>query len=143
MSLLTELKIHLGKYSTNMPRLRRWKSWWFPFRTLRMTVLEAIQKSTEFLTKKGVESPRLQTELLLAHLLKLPRMKLYLNFEPRACPAEVDGLREFIKPPWSARTTPAHHRLNFVLRTGNRRQPPRARSPARNRTARRIRLAVS
>jgi release factor glutamine methyltransferase len=62
-----------------------------------MTVLEAIQKSMEFLAKKGVESPRLQTELLLAHLLKLPRMKLYLNFERTLAPAEVDGLREFIK----------------------------------------------
>jgi release factor glutamine methyltransferase len=62
-----------------------------------MTVLEAIQKSTEFLAKKGVESPRLQTELLLAHLLKLPRMKLYLNFERTLAPVEVDGLREFIK----------------------------------------------
>ena len=62
-----------------------------------MTVLEAIQKSTEFLAQKGVESPRLQTELLLAHLLKLPRMKLYLNFERTLAPVEVDGLREFIK----------------------------------------------
>jgi release factor glutamine methyltransferase len=62
-----------------------------------MTVLEAIQKSAEFLAKKGVESPRLQTELLLAHLLKLPRMKLYLNFERTLTPAEVDGLREFIR----------------------------------------------
>ena len=62
-----------------------------------MTVLEAIQKSTEFLAKKGVESPRLQTELLLAHLLKLPRMKLYLNFERVLTPAETDALREFIK----------------------------------------------
>jgi len=62
-----------------------------------MTVLEAIQKSTEFLAKKGVESPRLQTELLLAHLLKLPRMKLYLNFERVLNPSETDALREFIK----------------------------------------------
>src|ERR1039458_8048100 len=62
-----------------------------------MTVLEAIQKSAEFLAKKGVESPRLQTELLLAHLLKLPRMKLYLNFERVLTPAETDALREFIK----------------------------------------------
>ena len=62
-----------------------------------MTVLEAIQKSAEFLANKGVDSPRLQTELLLAHLLKLPRMKLYLNFERTLAPAEVDGLREFIK----------------------------------------------
>jgi len=62
-----------------------------------VTVLEAIQKSTEFLAKKGVESPRLQTELLLAHLLKLPRIKLYLNFERVLTPAETDALREFIK----------------------------------------------
>jgi release factor glutamine methyltransferase len=62
-----------------------------------MTVLEAIQKSTEFLAKKGVESPRLQTELLLAHLLKMPRMKLYLNFERALSPSEIDSLRELIK----------------------------------------------
>jgi release factor glutamine methyltransferase len=62
-----------------------------------MTVLEAIQKSTEFLTKKGVESPRLQTELLLAHLLKMPRMKLYLNFERVLSPVETDALRESVK----------------------------------------------
>jgi len=62
-----------------------------------MTVLEAIQKSSEFLARKGVDSPRLQTELLLAHLLKLPRMKLYLNFERMLAPAEVDGLRELVK----------------------------------------------
>ena len=62
-----------------------------------MTVLEAIQKSTDFLAKKGIESPRLQTELLLAHLLKLPRMKLYLNFECALTPAETDALRELVK----------------------------------------------
>ena len=62
-----------------------------------MTVLEAIQKSTEFLAKKGVESPRLQIELLLAHLLKMPRMKLYLNFERVLTPAETDALRELVK----------------------------------------------
>ena len=62
-----------------------------------MTVLEAIQKSADFLAKKGVESPRLQTELLLAHLLKLPRMKLYLNFERTLKLPEVDALRELVK----------------------------------------------
>ncbi|HZF02061.1 MAG TPA: peptide chain release factor N(5)-glutamine methyltransferase [Methylomirabilota bacterium] len=62
-----------------------------------MTVLQAIQKSAEFLGKKNVESPRLQTELLLAHLLKMPRMKLYLNFERALTPTETDALREMIK----------------------------------------------
>jgi release factor glutamine methyltransferase len=62
-----------------------------------VTVLEAIQKSTEFLAKKGVESPRLQAELLLAHLLKMPRMKLYLSFERALAPAETNALRELVK----------------------------------------------
>jgi release factor glutamine methyltransferase len=62
-----------------------------------VTVLEAIQKSTEFLAKKNVESPRLQTELLLAHLLKMPRMKLYLNFDRALTATETDALREFVK----------------------------------------------
>jgi release factor glutamine methyltransferase len=62
-----------------------------------VTVLEAIQKSAEFLGKKNVESPRLQVELLLAHLLKMPRMKLYLNFERVLSPTETDSLRELVK----------------------------------------------
>ncbi|MDR3378232.1 MAG: peptide chain release factor N(5)-glutamine methyltransferase [Verrucomicrobiae bacterium] len=64
---------------------------------LRVTVLEAIKKSAEFLGKKNVESPRLQTELLLAHLLKLPRMKLYLNFDRALSAPETDALRELVK----------------------------------------------
>ena len=69
----------------------------FEPQTSHVTVLEAIQKSSEFLDKKNIESPRLQAELLLAHLLKMPRMKLYLNFERALTPAETDTLREFIK----------------------------------------------
>ncbi len=62
-----------------------------------MTVLETIQKSADFLSKKGVDSPRLQSELLLAHALKLPRMKLYLNFERQLTQPETDAMREFVK----------------------------------------------
>jgi release factor glutamine methyltransferase len=62
-----------------------------------VTVLEAIQKSTEFLAKKGVESPRLQTELLLAHLLKLPRLRLYLEFERTLTDTQVNELREMVR----------------------------------------------
>jgi release factor glutamine methyltransferase len=62
-----------------------------------VTVLEAIQRSTEFLARKGVDSPRLQTELLLAHLLQQPRMQLYLNFERALTPSQVESLRELVK----------------------------------------------
>lgn len=62
-----------------------------------MTLLEAIQRSSEFLARKGVESPRLQAELLLAHVLGLPRMKLYLEFERRLVEGEVNSLRELVR----------------------------------------------
>jgi release factor glutamine methyltransferase len=62
-----------------------------------VTLLDAIQRSTEFLARKGVESPRLQAELLLAHVLKRPRMRLYLDFEhPLEGPA-LEGFRDFIR----------------------------------------------
>ena len=62
-----------------------------------MTVLEAIQRSTGFLTRKGVDSPRLQAELLLAHVLKLERMRLYLNFGQALSGEEEGRMRELVK----------------------------------------------
>jgi release factor glutamine methyltransferase len=62
-----------------------------------VTVLEGIQKSADFLAKKGVEPARLHAELLLAHVLKLPRMKLYLDFERVLEAMEVDRLRELVQ----------------------------------------------
>jgi release factor glutamine methyltransferase len=62
-----------------------------------MRILEVIQRSTDFLTRKGVASPRLQVELLLAHLLKMPRMKLYLSFERELTSAEMDALRALVQ----------------------------------------------
>ena len=62
-----------------------------------MTVLEVIQRSTEFLTKKGVDSSRLQAELLLAHVLKLPRMQLYLNFQRVLSAPELEATRELVR----------------------------------------------
>ena len=61
-----------------------------------MTVLEAIQRSSEFLARKGVESARLNAELLLAHVLSIPRMRLYLDFERMLGEPEVNGLRALV-----------------------------------------------
>jgi release factor glutamine methyltransferase len=60
-------------------------------------VLEVIKRSAEFLAKKGVDSPRLQVELLLAHRLRVPRMKLYLDFERQLAPGELEDLREMLQ----------------------------------------------
>lgn len=62
-----------------------------------MTVLEVIKKSTDFLAGKGVESPRLQAELLLAQVLGVPRMNLYLQFERVLAVEETDALRELVR----------------------------------------------
>lgn len=62
-----------------------------------MTVLEVIQRSTEFLSRKGVETPRLQAELLLAHVLGCPRLKLYLDFERALNQVELDAMRELVR----------------------------------------------
>ena len=62
-----------------------------------VTVLEVIRRSSEFLAKRGVDSPRLQAELLLAHAMGLPRMKLYLNFDRELSGPEQDLARGFVK----------------------------------------------
>ncbi len=61
-----------------------------------MTVLEVIQRSSEFLARKGVESPRLQIELMLAHVLEMPRLKLYLDFNRTLADRELDALRGLV-----------------------------------------------
>ena len=62
-----------------------------------MTVLEVIQRTTGFLARHNVESPRLQIELLLAHVLNMPRMKLYLNFERPLSDGELATLRALVR----------------------------------------------
>jgi release factor glutamine methyltransferase len=62
-----------------------------------MTVLEVIQRGTDYLARKGVDSPRLQVELLLAQGLEMQRLNLYLKFE-REVPAEVlDKVRALVR----------------------------------------------
>ena len=62
-----------------------------------VTVLEVIQRSTDFLGRKGVDNPRLQVELLLAHALGVPRLKLYLDFEQQLTSAHLDTVRELVR----------------------------------------------
>ena len=43
--------------------------------------LELVSRTTEYLAGRGVESPRLDAELLLAHALGVRRLDLYTDFE--------------------------------------------------------------
>ena len=61
-----------------------------------LTVLESIKLSTEYLQKKGVESPRINAELLLANILNCKRLDLYLKFDQPLKEEEINLYREFI-----------------------------------------------
>ena len=61
------------------------------------TVLDIVRKTTEFLAAKGVESARLDAELLVGHALGLPRMQLYLQFERALTQAELGRIRELVR----------------------------------------------
>ncbi len=61
-----------------------------------MTVLESINLSADFLTRKGIESARLNAELMLAEILNCKRLDLYLKFDQPLKENEVNQYREWI-----------------------------------------------
>ena len=61
-----------------------------------LTVLESLDLSTKFLEKKGIESARMNAELLLSHILECKRLDLYLRFNQPLNTSETDTYREFI-----------------------------------------------
>jgi release factor glutamine methyltransferase len=61
------------------------------------TVRELLGPAREYLEGKGVRSPRLDAEYLLAHVLGIERLELYLDHDRPLTPAEVDRLRELVR----------------------------------------------
>jgi release factor glutamine methyltransferase len=61
------------------------------------TVLELINLSTGYLKNKGIESPRINAEILLAKVLNCKRLELYLSFDRPLAENEINIYREFIK----------------------------------------------
>lgn len=61
------------------------------------TVLELLNMTTNFFEQKGIDSARLNAELLLAEILKCKRLDLYLTFDKPVKDEEVNSYREFVK----------------------------------------------
>jgi release factor glutamine methyltransferase len=62
-----------------------------------MQLKEILDKTIKFFQDKGIETPRLDAELLVAHALKIERIQLYLKFDQPVKEAEMAVAREFVK----------------------------------------------
>jgi release factor glutamine methyltransferase len=61
------------------------------------TVRRLLEWTTPFFSRKEVDSPRLSAELLLAHVLSVPRIKLYTDYEHPLADAELSRYRDLVK----------------------------------------------
>lgn len=62
-----------------------------------MNVLSVLQRTAEFLAKKGIENARREAEWILSHELGMSRLNLYLQFERELTEQELERLREKVR----------------------------------------------
>ena len=70
---------------SNQPEPRLW------------TIINVLNWTCDFFKSKAIESPRLKTELLLCHLLKLKRIDLYSNFDKPLSQSELKLFRDWVQ----------------------------------------------
>ena len=62
-----------------------------------MTIGEALRASTDELERAGVDSPRLDAELLLAHALGFSRAELYAHTERALTEADAARMQKLVE----------------------------------------------
>lgn len=61
------------------------------------TIQRVLSWTTDYFRGKGVDTPRLDAEVLLGHVLKKERIYLYVHFDEPIEPAELAAFREAVK----------------------------------------------
>lgn len=59
--------------------------------------LEIIRLTEDYFAKKGIESPRVDAEILMGHVLKCKRFELYMRHDQPLKTHELDSFRELAK----------------------------------------------
>jgi len=61
------------------------------------TIAEILNKTAEYLGRKDIESPRLNAEVILGHILGLERIDLYLNYDRPLRAREMSAFRALVR----------------------------------------------
>jgi release factor glutamine methyltransferase len=62
-----------------------------------LAVLEVLRRTEQYFGRAGIPSPRLDAEVLLAHVLGIPRIQLYAGFDRPLLAAELDRYRSLVR----------------------------------------------
>ena len=76
------------------------------------SVLEILQKCTAYFSEKGIETPKLDAELLLAHALGCKRLDLFLRFEEPLTEDKLAPVRDMVRR--RAKREPLQHIIGNV-----------------------------
>lgn len=63
----------------------------------KWTILRVLQWTTDYFRRKGIEQPRANAEVLLAHVLGTERIQLYLRYDQPLTPDELARYREIVR----------------------------------------------
>ncbi len=61
------------------------------------TVLELLRWTTDYFKRSGIDTPRLDAEVLLAHALEIERLRLYVEYEKPVLVEERDRFRALVQ----------------------------------------------
>jgi release factor glutamine methyltransferase len=61
------------------------------------TILQLLKQTEEYLERRGSQTPRLDAQVLLAHVLGIERIQLYVEYDRALAEPEIDTFRELVR----------------------------------------------